>query len=224
MSIDLVRALKAPFSGKGWFVKCLLAGIAILIPVVNLIVFGYFMLYLKNVMNEQETLPDFSNKGKLFRIGCNWFVGCILLAIPFLLLFFIIVSLFGNPSDVIIKLAAPENQLLVQGGSMMLGFFYYLFELSFATDYKMTSMVNVKRAFKFIQGNIVNFIILMVCMFVVALLVMLVNMLLAITIVGLLLVPMVIFISYIMLNNLVGQFGRSAPLYSEIMTEASTKN
>lgn len=224
MGLDLVRAIKAPFSAKGWFLKSLLAGIAIMIPIVNFIVFGYFIVYLKNVMKEKDELPDFSNAGTLFGIGCKWFLGCILLTIPVLLILFVIISFFGNPSEVIIKLAAPENQLPVQAASMMICFFYYLFELSFAMDYKVTSMVNVSRAFKFIQGNVVNFIILILYMFVVTILIMLVNFVLAITIVGIILLPMTIFLSYIMLNNLVGQFGKSAPLYNEIIIEASTKH
>lgn len=224
MSLDLVRALKAPFSTKGWFLKSLLAGIAIMIPIVNFIVFGYFIVYLKNVLNEKEELPSFSNAGELFGIGFKCFLGCILLAIPCILLLFIIASFIGSPSEVIIKLASPENQLIAQVLSMVVCFFYYLFELSFAMDYKITSMVNFGRAFKFIQGNALNFVILVLYMFVVTILIMLVNMVLIITVVGILLLPITIYASYIIINNLVGQFGRSAPQYNEIMIETSRIN
>ena len=43
MSIDFVKALKAPASIEGWGLKLLIGGIIYLVPILNFVTMGYFV-------------------------------------------------------------------------------------------------------------------------------------------------------------------------------------
>ena len=47
MSLDLQRALKAPFALENWGVNTLISGILLLVPFAGFIVFGQWLRYLK---------------------------------------------------------------------------------------------------------------------------------------------------------------------------------
>ena len=88
MSLDFTKALKAPISTDGWVVKLIIGGILACIPIVNIIVLGYVIQYLTDVINKKETLPEFTNTGKIFVTGLKGVVGSILLSIPLLRRYF----------------------------------------------------------------------------------------------------------------------------------------
>ena len=49
MSLDLVKAIKAPFSGQDWIKKLIIGGILFIIPIVNFAMVGYVIKYLKKL-------------------------------------------------------------------------------------------------------------------------------------------------------------------------------
>lgn len=57
MSMDFVKALKAPASIDGWFVKLLIGGFFLMIPILNFAIMGYVVKYLEKFMNKDGNLP-----------------------------------------------------------------------------------------------------------------------------------------------------------------------
>lgn len=223
MSIDFLKALKAPFATEGWFGKAIVGGILMIIPFANLIISGYFIEYLRQVMNDNHNLPDFSNMGSLFVKGFKVVIGAILLAIPFIFIYVIIMMAASSQVDIITKLFQKENQALCQIITAVVTFLFYIMQLNFAMDEKISSMIDLQRASKFLQNNAANLITLIIHMIIVSILFSAVILLSMITIIGILLVPAILFLQMSVIYNMVGQFGKTAPKFPEIAGEALIK-
>ena len=212
MSMDFSKSLKATFCGEGWFLKLIIGGILFCIPIVNFIVFGYFVKYLKNVVDGKDSLPEFSDIGKLFVTGLKFIIGGILLFIPLILLVLIFSFLFS------------KNAMLSMAINALLEIAYTLLSLlmiaNFSIDEKILSMVDFQRAFLLLKenSNIGSFILYLVAIYVVSIII---TVICAVTMVGLILVPFVMYAVTLMLYNLLGQFTQNAPKLAEVKTAAS---
>lgn len=85
-------SLKYPL--KNW-VKLIILGVILLIPVVNLIGLGYCLKAIRSTFEGSNLLPGFDNMGELFINGIKLFiVGFIYAVVPLIL--FIVASIFGS--------------------------------------------------------------------------------------------------------------------------------
>lgn len=212
MSMDFSKSLKAAFCGEGWILKLIIGGILLCIPIVNFIVFGYFVKYLKNVVNGNDALPDFSDIGKLFVSGLKLVVGGILLFIPLFVLVFILTMIFSKNTAL---------SMLVTGIlELVYTFLSLLMMANFSIDEKILSMVDFKRAFLLLKENqnIGSFILYLVAVYVICIVV---TVICAVTLVGLVLLPFVSYIFMLMIDNLLGQFTKEAPKLAEVKSAAS---
>lgn len=212
MSMDFSKVLKAPLASEGWFLKLIIGGILLCIPIVNFIVFGYFVKYLKNVVNGNDALPEFSDIGKLFVSGLKLVVGGILLFIPLFVLVFILTMIFSKNTAL---------SMLVTGIlELVYTFLSLLMMANFSIDEKILSMVDFKRAFLLLKENqnIGSFILYLVAVYVICIVV---TVICAVTLVGLVLLPFVSYIFMVMIDNLLGQFTKEAPKLAEVKSAAS---
>lgn len=207
MGLDLVRALKAPFSSEGWIVKMLIGGILLCIPIVNFIVMGYAVKYLKNLLNNNEALPEYSNIGDLLVSGIKFFIGCIILFIPVTLVCFVISLLFAK--------AQLVGMLITSVIYLVYYYIAYVLMARFALDEKILSMLDFKSALLIFKDNknLLSFVLLFI---VAGLIYALITFVCCITVVGMILVPFVVFAAMLATYNLTAQFVVSAPKFEEV--------
>ena len=212
MSLDFSAALKAPASVQGWFVKILIGGILMCIPIVNFIVFGYLIRYIKNVIDKNEILPEYSDIGELFVTGFKGLIGIILLYIPLILITIIIGLLFSKSAS----LAMILNYLI----EIVYGFITMIMVANFAIDKKILSMVGFNRAALLFKNN-PNIGSLILYLIAVNIIYGIVATVCAITVIGIILVPFIVFAMMITLYNLIAQFVQNAPCLEEVKAQAA---
>lgn len=89
---NIIDSLKYPL--KNW-VKLILLGVTLMIPIVNLIGFGYYLRALRSTYEGSNILPGFENMGELFLNGIKLLIVCLIYAIiP--LIFFAFAFVFGS--------------------------------------------------------------------------------------------------------------------------------
>lgn len=212
MSLDLVKALKAPFSGEAWVKKLVIGGLLFLIPIVNFAVMGYTIKYLKNVLNGEDKTPDFSDFGGLLVTGVKALIGSLLLSIPFIIICLIIGLLFSD-SQVLANLIVYVVYLVYY-------FVAYVLLARFAMDEKVLSMVDFASVGKLLAGNknILFFVLFLIALgFVYAV----ITTVCCITVVGIILLPFIILAALLSNFNLIGQFVKSAPNFEEVKASAN---
>lgn len=212
MSLDLVKTIKAPFSGQDWIKKLIIGGILFIIPIVNFAMAGYVIKYLKNILNGNESTPDFSDFGGLFLTGIKAIVGSLLLFIPFGIICFIIGMLFSD--------APIVANLIVYVFYIAYYFVAYILMARFAMDEKILSMVDFASAGKLLAGNKNT---LLFVLFVIALGIVygIVTIVCCITVIGLVLIPFLILASTLSICNLIGQFVKNSPNFEEVKASAN---
>jgi hypothetical protein len=89
---NIMDSLRYPL--KNW-VKLLILGVILLIPIVNLIGLGYYLKAIRSTFEGSNLLPGFDNMVELFINGIKLvIVGLIYAVVPLIL--FIIASIFGS--------------------------------------------------------------------------------------------------------------------------------
>lgn len=212
MSLDFSAALKAPASVQGWFVKILIGGILMCIPIANFIVFGYLIRYIKNVIDKNDTLPEYSDMGELFVTGFKGLIGILLLSIPLILIMLIVGLLFSKSSSMIMIV----NYLI----QIVYGFIAMIMVANFALDKKILSMVGFSRAALLFKNN-PNIGSLILYLIAVNIIYGIVATVCAITVIGIILVPFIVFAMMITLYNLIAQFVQNAPCLEEVKAQAA---
>ena len=212
MSIDFVKALKAPASIEGWGLKLLIGGIIYLVPILNFVTMGYFVEYLVNFMNGKEELPGGSsdNMKTNFITGAKMIVGCLLLGIISFIIVFVISLLVAK-----LKIVGLIILLLIE---IALIFTALFLTMSFAVDKKILSMIDFKRAMMIIKGNsdTLYFILYTLLLFVIYLAIFLA---LAISKFGIILTPFFSFAMGISMYNLMGQYIQKSNYLAEIKAQ-----
>lgn len=205
MSMDFVKALKAPLSVDGWFVKLLIGGVFLIIPILNFVIMGYVVKYLEKLMNKEEGLPGSpaSDFGDKFVLGFKYLIGCIVLGVIYVIGLTIFALLFSK-----LKLVYAVLMVLLQ---ITLGLLTLLMAANFAIDKKILSFIGFPRAFMLVKDNpnTLNFILQVVGLSVIYVLLMA---LLAVLVIPL---PFLAYAFTLSLYNLLGQYVQDAPHLAE---------
>ena len=203
MSFDFVKALKAPLNVNGWFVKLLIGGILLCVPIANFIVIGYCVKYLKKLINKEDSLPDYSDLGGLFVSGFKFFVGSIVYMIPFGLIIFILSMLLTKA-----PVAAGFLTLLIE---LVAGILILPMIINFALDEKILSMVNFENAFNFLKNSIKDFLFMLLYIVLLYVVYFFIIFVCSITLVGVILIPFLAYAMSLSVYNLLGQYAHSMP-------------
>ncbi len=156
MNIDIIKAIKAPWAKDGGFARMFLGGLVSCIPILNFVTGGYLVEYLDRLINGREELGNiFKNGSASFVIGFKYFVGAILLAVPFVLIELILYMAFA-------KSAAGLYMLLCNILSFVNSILLILLSINFARNTKILAMVDFQAAFSLIntKDKAINFLIL----------------------------------------------------------------
>jgi hypothetical protein len=100
--MDIGRSFTFVFDDEEWIKKILIGGILTIIPIVNFVVFGYFLDTLKNVIDGHELpLPEL-DFGDQFMKGLMFFLASLIYAIPIIVLSIMIAvvgAIMGGAGD-----------------------------------------------------------------------------------------------------------------------------
>lgn len=153
MSIDLIKALKSPWQKDGGFARMLLGGLVLAVPILWFVALGYLIEYLNKMINGKEELGSlFAHGSKSFIIGFKYFIGLILLIIPFAIFDFIIKTMIGESNPIIYWIIFNFLQIVFM-------IICFMMTINFALDYKVFSMVDFQRASLILKDNVGPFII-----------------------------------------------------------------
>lgn len=90
---NIIDSLRYPL--KDW-VKLILLGIILIIPVVNFIGLGYYLRIIKSTSAGSDELPDFEGVGELFTDGIKFLAVCMIYAIVPLLFYALSSAFLGS--------------------------------------------------------------------------------------------------------------------------------
>ncbi len=204
MSIDFMKALKAPVSVEGWPLKTFIGGLIYLVPFLNFAAFGYFVEYFINMLKGNENLPGgpSDNLGKNFVTGAKLVVGYIIIGVILTILTIIIALLFSK-----IQAVAMLLTLVLE---IVLGVAVIFLTMGFALDKKILSMVDFKRAMNIAKGNpdTLMFIVYAILIGIIYGLLMTVC---AFLIIPIILIPFLAYTASISWYNLMGQYAQKSP-------------
>ena len=207
MAIDFVAALKAPFKTERWYLRYFGYFFLLMIPIVNLIPTGFFVSYLSNLLNGDETVPKLS--GSDFSLGCKYCIGSLLVLLPVILIYVIVLSL-GDFRIVMISSFLLYFLLFV-----IIGFIFPLLFISFARFKRITDFIEFSRAFTLLKDNVAQYVIVLLYNFALTIVYTVVITICQITIIGILLIPILSIAMGVTYFNLFGQFARTAPHFEE---------
>ncbi len=188
--------------------------------ILNFATFGYFALTAHNrIHNNENFLPEWKNFGKLIAAGCKVVIGHVLFFLPFALIggVILLVIMFPEILPDYHAISVLITLILIAAGLfayfilyMLLVIFYFLLFGSFLTDLKILSFLNFKKAAGFAKNNIVNYLIFWLLVIVVSLIVQFLSVVLIFTIIGALLIPWLIFYSYLVSADIIAQFVKTS--------------
>lgn len=86
--MDIIESVKFPSTDVGWVKKILIGGILLIIPIINLIIGGYYIKTLRGSIEGKPGLPEWDDWGDLFIKGLMVaIIGFIYMLIPLIVLF-----------------------------------------------------------------------------------------------------------------------------------------
>lgn len=170
---------------------------------VFLAVSGYFFKAVHNrIVHDKERLPSWKHFTNYVYVGFKSYVGGLIFSAPFILLQ---LALFSFAPMSFSKEMIP---FILTSGIIHIVYtsFYVMLALNFAKDFKVTSFLNIKKAYALIKENIVNYVILVLYCLLVGLLNLIVSSILAEAQIFALLLPFVNFYIYLVYTDLFAQF------------------
>lgn len=210
MSIDFIKVLKAPADIDNWLLKILIGGLIYLIPVLCFVAMGYWTEYLINFMHGSDKLPDgpSDNIAKNFITGAKMFAGCLILGV-------IIGLILACVAYALAKLKCLALFIVMVLQLIML-FISLFLVMSFATDKKILSMIDLKKAAEIVKGNpeTAYFILFMLLLFVIYSAVMGVC---CATVAGAVFLPFLSYALGVSMFNLMGQYVQSSPNLEQLL-------
>jgi len=151
---NIIDSLRYPL--KNW-VKLIILGVILMIPIVNLIGLGYYLKTLRSTFEGSNMLPGFENVGELFVNGIKLLIVCLIYAIiPFI--FFAFTSILGSFFLVLTFISAMAISIFAfMGiGNMV----YYNNEISAAFRYReILEIIRAIGVLKYIFWWIILFLI-----------------------------------------------------------------
>lgn len=209
---------------KFWLLLSLTTICIVISAVINLAIFGYFSITAHNrIHNKEKFLPEWSDFGALIAAGVKTVVGHVLCFLPFILCGAIVFLLAVFPALLFPALLFENNLLsgifsIISLALSLVGFFvlyaliiifYFLLFGVFLKDLNVLSFLNFKAAYGLVKNNILNYVIFWLFVIIISLIVELVSIILILTIVGILLLPLVFFYSYLVSAEIFAQFVRT---------------
>lgn len=154
---NIIDSLKYPL--KNW-VKLILLGVILMIPIVNLVGFGYYLRSLRSTFEGSNLLPGFENVGELFVNGIKLLIVCLIYAIIPLILF-AFASILGSLFLLLAIISVMAISIFAfMGISNMV---YYNYEISAALRYReILDIIRVVGWVQYIIWWIILFLILTV--------------------------------------------------------------
>ena len=153
MSIDIVRAIKAPWQNGGGFWRMLLGALVFCVPILGFISQGYLVEYLKKVSEGREQLGNiFEHGSQSFVTGFKYSVGWVLLFIPVCILMFVFAMFIGKDSKFMLE-------SIYQIINIIFMIVLFVMTISFCTDFKISSFLNFKNGYLIIKENPAKFVI-----------------------------------------------------------------
>ena len=188
--------------------------------ILNFATFGYFAITAHNrIHNNENFLPEWKNFGELIVAGCKVVIGHMLFFLPFAIIggVILLVIMFPEILPHYHAISVLITLILIAAGLfayfilyMLLVIFYFLLFGSFLTDLKILSFLNFKKAAGFLKNNIINYLIFWLLVIVVSLIVQFLSVVLIFTIIGALLIPWLIFYSYLVSADIIAQFVKTS--------------
>jgi len=212
-SIDLGRAFKAPFADPKWVNKTLMGWLWLLLGVTSPAVFGAQMDYIRSVSEGREELPEWDNFGDKWVRGFLLMVAYFIYLLPIWILFFVLLL----PG--IIASAATNGQsggALFGGGMCLFVLLAIVYGIGIAVVmYAATVNYALKRnfgslfAFSEILGHVRDgsgYFAAWLWAIVASLAVSVVASVLGATFIGLIVVPAVYYLGWMVMGHLFGQW------------------
>ncbi len=191
----------------------------IIFSVLNLAILGYLSLTTHNrIHNHEKFLPEWSGFGHLIITGLKTVIGHVLFFLPFIFISGIFLLVIMTPSVFQNSLLSSLLTALFTIAGLFGYFilyvfivvFYFLLFGSFLKDLKMLSFLNFKAAIALVKNNIINYLIFWLLIIVISIMVQFISILLVFTIVGIVLVPWLIFYSSLITADVIAQFVKTS--------------
>lgn len=203
MKLDFTEALKAPFSQNNWISQCIVGGIILLIPIVNIFVTGFAVRYIKNISNRINQIPSITDN--TFMLGIKFSFGSFLLNLPLLLInAFIAVTAINQATN------GSSNTFILNGISTILSLAIAVLmpalAINFSNNENVTSMIDFNIALEIIKRDTSNYLIMLFYALLIIVIYGVIETICCITIIGIILLPFVIFLSTVSIANIVGQY------------------
>lgn len=230
MCVDVKHACTYMLKDSGWIKKILLGGLLVVFPmfgiafpgikrmfsdpynacallifialsvVIYLSIVGYFFKTLNSkILGQTENLPEWNEFFELVKIGTKAYVGTILFYLPIAILMGIL-YIFLVPIEHTILYA-----ILCFLAHILIVALYMPFMMSFAVDLKITSFVNIDRAFLIVASDCRNFLILVMCIFAISICFGFIASVLSLSGLLTLFIPFLAFYVYIVMADLFAQ-------------------
>jgi hypothetical protein len=157
------------FKDEDWLKKLLLGVIFSLIPIVNLLTYGYLVKLIENVRDGDQTpLPEWDDLGGYFMDGVKVFVGFLVYALPVIVLslaFAIFAGLFSNGGDFAGVMVALSSLVWVCG-LVLFGLLPVILMpalgIMYARNHEISDMFRLGEMWDMIKADFGNYLIMIV--------------------------------------------------------------
>ncbi len=218
MSIDLQKALKAPFAMQNWFLNVLIGGVIFLVPILNFAVLGYLVEYLLNFVKGKEELPGRTsdNLSTNFITGAKNFAGLLIVSIVLGIVTILIITV----SAILFSKLPIITTIITFVVEIIMSILLLFLIMNFSLDKKILSTIDVKRTMNLIKGHTdtTNFIVQIILLWLIYGVVMVLCIVLIIPII---LVPFLSFTACISTYNLMGQYLQKSPYIIALKSRAT---
>ena len=233
MGISIKQALLFVPNDKNWVSKTLIGGLLLFFPIfayifpgirrlifspmnyymlaiflmfsvtVFVAICGYFFKSVHNrIVHEKESMPSWNNFAYYLKIGLKAYLGGFVFSLPFIIIFFAIwlsiPMVFCLKTLVLLCTAVCMH--------IVYSFLYTMFALNFSRKFEISSFWDLKGAWNLIQGNMINFVLLVANCLLVAFAHFLITIILSNAQIFGLLLPFISFYIFMIYTDLFAQF------------------
>lgn len=181
--------------------------------ILNIFVTGYFAKNINlRIFKPNSNLLEWRNWGNMFFVGVKATAAILIYFLIFglllLLPLIVIIGLIATKEKILILLVSLFTIGVIFLASIIFAFFLGAASLAFNTDLKFSSYFNFKLIKKFITKNFFQFFIYIILVTAIAIAVNIINSILMLTVVGIILMPVILFYQFMVQNDLAAQFVR----------------
>lgn len=212
MKLDISDALKAPFTQNNWITKSIVGGILLLIPIANIFVLGFAIKYLMNISNSLRIIPSITEN--TFLTGIKYSFGSFLLVLPLFLLniFGAVTMIYQSESGISITIIVNAISAL---GSIAIALLTPALTMHFSKSEDILAMIDFNVGLEIIKKDLGSYATMFVYTLLITIIYGIIETICFATIIGIILIPPIIFLQTITTINIWGQYAaviKSAPL------------